>query len=111
MDPDLAKKILRTIKAAKGSHIVRVDVDGSPLRTEPTEEELVELARPSDPGLRVGGLAFGRCTVAWDGRRFRATSAMIFPAMRINREKARAASPSSCHVIAIGDNEFRFLSE
>lgn len=67
MDPDLAKKILRTIKAAKGSHIVRVDADGSPLRTELTEDGPVELARSSDPGLRLGGLAFGRVTVAWDG--------------------------------------------
>lgn len=111
MDPDTAKKMLRTIKAAKGSHIERLDAEGSPLRTELTEDKPVEIARSADPALRLEGLAFGHVTVAWDGRRFRATSAMLFPAMKVNGEKKKSAALGSGDVIAIGGNEFKFVTE
>lgn len=112
MNPNDAHEAFRAIRAAKRSHIERVDAHAGPTpRTELTEDKPVVLGRSADPMLHLHGLAFGHATVRWDGARFVVESAMLFPALKLNDEKVKTAKLASGDLITIGGNSFKFVTE
>jgi hypothetical protein len=112
MSPAQLGVFLGRLKAAKLSRLERVD-GREPSRRELSESEATELARREGAGLQLFGvLVFGRgVTVAWDGSRYVATSAMLYPPMKINGAPTKAAALSHGDVIEVGSNHFRFVTE
>ncbi len=112
MDQVAARKAFRSLKAAKGSRIERVDAHaGASPRKELTEDAAIVLRRSPDPLLNLHGFVIGQATVRWDGERYVVESAMLFPSLKVNDEKVRSAPLRSGDVISIGGNSFRFVTE
>jgi|HubBroStandDraft_6_1064221.scaffolds.fasta_scaffold92746_2 hypothetical protein len=111
MSPAQLGVILGRLKAAKHSRLERVD-GREPARRELSESGATALARGEGAGLRLFGLfVFGGVKVAWDGSQYVATSAMLYPPMKINGTRAKAAALSHGDVIEVGSNHFRFVTE
>ena len=50
-------------------------------------------------------------TIAWDGFQYVAESAMWYPAMKVNGERARSAPLKHGDTLWIGSNSFRFVTD
>lgn len=112
LDQDEARKAFKAIKAAKRSHLERVDAHaGAAPRTELAEDKTVVLQRGPDPMLALRGFVFGSVTVRWDGARYMAESGMVFPSMKVNDAPAKSVPLRSGDVISIGANSFKFVTE
>ncbi|MDO9019412.1 MAG: FHA domain-containing protein [Deltaproteobacteria bacterium] len=111
VDPAQAKALFSKLKSARMSYLERADgkVEGS-IRTELSESKGATLGSGADPSLKVFGIHFGEVSIAWAGEHFEARSSMLFPAMKVNGEKAKVARLRNGDVIEIGGNQFRFAT-
>ncbi len=110
--PESAKKMMRAIRTANRSRLERLDGQGGEAgRVDLAEDKSVVLERSGDATTGLRGFAFGSISIAWNGQRYSAESAMIFPAMRVNGEKAKSADLFSGDVITVGSNTFKFVTE
>jgi FHA domain len=102
---------LARLKAAKGSRIERLD-GHSPARKDLNDVEPLQLSRSKAAGLRLFGMTFGGLVlVEWDGKRFVATSTIVFPGMKVNGVVRAQAPLRHEDIIEIGSNRFRFVAE
>lgn len=111
MKPEDARALFSKIHAARMSYLERADgkVEGV-TRADLSESKGVTLGPGDDPALKVFGLHIGEVTVAWAGEHFEARSGMLFPAMKVNGEKAKTAPLRNGDLIEIGSNQFRFAT-
>ena len=111
LDGDAARAMFSKLKAAKSSHIERIDEHATAApRTELTEDKSISLRTSTNPDLRLHGFMFGDVTIAWNGGHFEIVSTMIFPALKINGAKEKKAKLKSGDQIEIGSNRFKFVT-
>ncbi len=111
MPLDQAKDMWAKIKAAKTSHLERVDGrDADKPRVKLGEDGSVEVSRAPGAAFRLAGFAFGRVTIKWNGSRYVATSELSMASMKVNGKKSKSAELASGDVIEVGANRFRFVT-
>lgn len=111
MDLDAVRASLKQLKAAKRSHIERADgyTGGGSPRQDLSETEPLVLSRSSE--LRLRGFVFGSVTVSWNGRRWMASSNLMFGALRVNGEPTKGTALKHGDVLDIGPNQFKVVTE
>jgi len=109
MTTEQVKAHLRKIKAAKRSHIERVDgLDDGNARHDLHETETLVLAKGSGGALALKGFVFGGPIVLkWTGAHFQAESAMFWPSMSVNGVKTKTALLNNGDLIEVGPNRFK----
>lgn len=105
------KASLDAIKAAKQSHIERVDdvTEGHHSRVL-TEQDTIFLGKDPDFAFYVAGFTLGKgVRIAWNGEAYALKSLLLFPRVKINGRPAKRAILRAGDVIAVGRNRFRFV--
>jgi pSer/pThr/pTyr-binding forkhead associated (FHA) protein len=112
MSPAQLGNILGRLKAAKGSHLERLD-GREPGRHDLSESEPIALGAKAEGALKLFGLFVfgGGVTIAWDGSQFVARSRMVFPPMYVNGYRRKEAALKHGDVLRVGSNQLRFVIE
>ncbi|MFT3766627.1 MAG: FHA domain-containing protein [Minicystis sp.] len=110
MSPAQLGNILGRLRTAKRSRLERTD-GHEPARLELSESETFALGPKAEGVLKLHGffLLGEGVKLAWDGAQFVATSAMIFPAMKINGYSRKEAALKNGDILRVGSNRFRFV--
>jgi hypothetical protein len=110
VDPSELQEVFAKLKASQQSRLERVDgKDDARASLTLATDKRATLAKSDAASLKLFGLfVFGSVGIAWRKDAFVITSAMSFPAMKINGAKVTSATLAHGDVIEVGGNRFRF---
>lgn len=113
LDPREMKAELARLKAARCSHVERIDGhDPAAPRKGLSESEVLRVGKAPGCHMKLIGFTIGKgFEVAWDGRHHVARSLMTWPSMKVNGVATKVARLSSGDLIEVGKNRFRFVTE
>ena len=113
VDPLMVKAELAKLRAAKRSHIERLDDHEPGASRKPLDEGSAFLIG-KDPaaGFKLTGFVIGQgVRLAWEGSRWVAQASLTMPGMKVNGNKTDRIALNNGDVIEVGSNRFRFVVE